>query len=114
MATDSAKSKSYEKARKSFDGLKMEERARFLLEATVSTLADGLEKVSSKLSSEIESVFEQCADEDDVDAESAQTKKKAAPKKKASARKKTSTRKKTTAKKKSAPRKRAGSDTSDS
>lgn len=93
MATASAKSKSYEKARKTFDSLDMEERARFLLESTVSIVADGLEKVSTKLTSEMESVFDQCRDEEDADMDAAPAAKKSAPKKKSAAKKKTSSKK---------------------
>ena len=80
MATSSTKSKSYDKARKSFDDLEMDQRAKFLFEATASTFAEGIEKVSSALSSELESIFESCQ-EQDADVEGTAKKKTTARKK---------------------------------
>ncbi len=74
MATASAKSKNtdYTKARESFDHLEIEQRARFLFEATVATIADGIERMSSVLTSEFDSVFKDC----DVDGKPKTAKKK--------------------------------------
>ena len=89
MATASAKSKNghYDKAKKSFDHLEIEQRAKFLVEATVATLVEGIDKFSSILTSELDHVFH---DVDDADAEPA----------KETSSKKSSTTKKTKAAKK--------------
>lgn len=47
----------YDRARQRFEDLEVEERARFLLEASVSTLAQGLEQAGRALSDSLDEVF---------------------------------------------------------
>lgn len=53
MATDER----YDDARRHFEELEVEERARFLLEASVSTLAQGLEQAGRVLSDGLDEIF---------------------------------------------------------
>lgn len=53
MATDDQ----YDQARRRFEELDVEKRARFLLEASVSTLADGLEQTGRVLAEGLEEVL---------------------------------------------------------
>lgn len=50
-------SEQYERARKEFDDLKVEDRAVFLLEATVSTIARGLEDAGRFLAEQLDNLF---------------------------------------------------------
>lgn len=55
MASDD----SYEQLRRAFDELDVEKRARFLIEASASTLAAGLEQVGHVLADGLEDVMRQ-------------------------------------------------------
>ncbi len=50
-------SEEYERARSAFDDLKLEDRAVFLIEATVSTIARGVDKVGRVLADELDRLF---------------------------------------------------------
>lgn len=84
-ATAKAKGTHYKKARESFDHLEIEQRARFLLEATLSTITEGIERVSSAVTSEFDSVFEDC----EVSGEPKKSTRKKASSKKSSKKKTT-------------------------
>lgn len=60
-------SEQYERARGAFDQLGIEDRAVFLIEAVVTTMADGVEKAGRALADELDWLFkkgkEQAADE---------------------------------------------------
>jgi hypothetical protein len=49
----------YDEARENFDGLDVEERARFLVEATASTLAHGLLRAGEALADGLEDTIRQ-------------------------------------------------------
>ena len=57
MTQQDAHSKQYRQAREAFDGLKIEDRAVFLLEATVSTVARGVEEAGRVLANELDRMF---------------------------------------------------------
>lgn len=57
MTQHNAHRKQYRQAREAFDGLKMEDRAVFLLEATFSTVARGVEEAGRALADELDQVF---------------------------------------------------------
>jgi len=48
---------SYDQTRRDFEELEVEEQARFLIEASASTLAEGLERVGRILADELEEVM---------------------------------------------------------
>lgn len=52
-------SEQYREARRRFDDLKMEDKAVFLLESTVSTLARGIEEFSRAVADSLEKTFEE-------------------------------------------------------
>lgn len=83
MAASTAKGAHYKKARESFDHLEIEERAKFLLEATFSTISAGIERVSSAVSSEFDSVFDECKVSGEPKAKNTGKKASGAKKKKA-------------------------------
>lgn len=47
----------YDRMRRDFEELEVEKQARFLIEASASTLADGLERVGHMLADELEDVM---------------------------------------------------------
>lgn len=49
----------YDQTRRDFEELEVEEQARFLIEASASTLAKGLERVGRMLADELEDVMHQ-------------------------------------------------------
>ncbi len=51
-------SEQYREARRQFDDMRLEDKAVFLLESTVSTLARGLEEVSKVVADSLEKTFE--------------------------------------------------------
>lgn len=55
--------KRYHQAREAFDDLKIEDRAVFLLEATVSTVARGVEEAGRALADEFDRFFRTCREE---------------------------------------------------
>ena len=57
MTQHDAHSKQYHQAREAFDDLKIEDRAVFLLEATVSTVARGVEEAGRILADELDRLF---------------------------------------------------------
>ncbi|MGI9174782.1 MAG: hypothetical protein ACR2GR_05645 [Rhodothermales bacterium] len=57
MTQQDAHSKQYRQAREAFDHLKIEDRAVFLLEATVSTVARGVEDAGRVLANELDRMF---------------------------------------------------------
>ena len=57
MTQQDAHSKQYRQAREAFDDLKIEDRAVFLLEATVSTVARGIEDAGRALANELDRMF---------------------------------------------------------
>jgi hypothetical protein len=102
----------YKRTREAFDGLKIEDKAIFLVEAAVATVARGVEQAGRVLAHELDAIFERLSDlgrppededleEDDVvvGAPVPPTETKAAPK--------TATPKKRAPKKTTAPRKRS-------
>jgi hypothetical protein len=50
---------SYERTRRDFDSLSLEEQASFLVDATASTLARGIETLGRELAREVERAFKQ-------------------------------------------------------
>ncbi|MDQ7039497.1 MAG: hypothetical protein Q9M35_00970 [Rhodothermus sp.] len=50
----------YEEVRKAFARLRLEEKARFLIEATAATLADGIEAAGTLLARGLERCLEVC------------------------------------------------------
>ena len=58
MTQQDAHSKQYRQAREAFDHLKIEDRAVFLLEATVSTVARGVEDAGRVLANELDRMFD--------------------------------------------------------
>lgn len=83
-----SRSKNYEKARSTFDGLGTEEKAAFLVESIIRTVTDGLREVSEQVADAFKQACEQ-AEQHARGEEAAEepeapkaAKKKAAPKKK--------------------------------
>ena len=58
MTQQDAHSKQYRQAREAFDHLKIEDRAVFLFEATVSTVARGVEDAGRVLANELDRMFD--------------------------------------------------------
>ncbi|MDA0873817.1 MAG: hypothetical protein O3C45_02030 [Bacteroidetes bacterium] len=84
-----SRSKNYEKARSTFDGLGTEEKAAFLVESIIRTVTDGLREVSEQVADAFKQACEQAEAHARGDGEDGQTgeapkdaKKEAAPKKK--------------------------------
>jgi hypothetical protein len=102
-SSDNSSHSSYGEARRAFDDLKVEEKARFMLEAVFSTVADGIDRVSEVISDSMDDAMRGCESEE-VEAEPKKASPKAATSRKRST-KKTGSRKKSAAKRK-------GSDTS--
>jgi hypothetical protein len=59
MTTDSSSSEQYDQTRRDFESMKLEEQATFLVEATVSTLARGIEEAGHALAEGLDDVFKQ-------------------------------------------------------
>jgi len=59
MTTDSSSSDQYDQTRRDFESMKLEEQATFLVEATVSTLARGIEEAGHALAEGLDDVFKQ-------------------------------------------------------
>lgn len=108
------RSTDYKRTREAFDDLKIEDKALFLVEAAVSTVARAVEHAGRVLAHELDAVFEKLSDlgrphqngeaeaEEEQDKEEEATATKAAPKKaapKKAAAKKTTTRKRSTSRK---------------
>ena len=80
-----SRSKNYEKARSTFDGLGTEEKAAFLVESIIRTVTDGLREVSEQVSDAFKQACEQAeahAKGEEAEEAPKAAKKKAAPKKK--------------------------------
>jgi hypothetical protein len=63
------KNESYERARSDFDRLRIEDKAVFLVEATVSTVARGIEELGRTLAREIDHLFQQLEEEEEEEVE---------------------------------------------
>lgn len=107
-----ARKEEYQRAFSAFDDLKLEEKAFFLVDAAMTTVARALESAGRALSRELDNLAQTVVEaEEAVEEEVADAAEAAAeatpppPKKKTTTRKKTTT-KKTTAKKKTSPRTR--------
>ena len=83
---------SYGDARRAFDDLKVEEKARFVLEAVLSTVVDGIDRVSQVISDGFDQAVSDCEPDEATDEAKKSTRKAGASKKRAA--RKTSTRKK--------------------
>ncbi len=59
MTAENASDARYEDARRRFEDLEVEEQTRFLIEATASTLAQGLKQAGAALADGIEDVVRQ-------------------------------------------------------
>ncbi len=59
MTTDSSSSEQYDQTRRDFESMRLEEQATFLVEATVSTLARGIEEAGHALAEGLDDVFKQ-------------------------------------------------------
>lgn len=59
MADDSSSRERYDKTRRDFESMNLEEQATFLVEATVSTLARGIEEAGHALADGLDDVFRQ-------------------------------------------------------
>jgi hypothetical protein len=81
-----ARSKNYEKARSTFDGLGTEEKAAFLVESIIRTVTDGLREVSEQVSDAFKQACEQA--EAHARGETAEPEAPKAEKKKAASKKK--------------------------
>ena len=72
----------YTKAREEFDGLKIEEKAIFLVESTFSMLAHGIEAVGNVFSEQVEKVYETVEEEVEEKAPPKTTQRKSTARKK--------------------------------
>lgn len=99
----------YERARKAFEDLSIEDRALFLVQETVGTVVRGIEEAGKALSREIDAAFRDIEHADDG-AEPEPTTRKTSTARQSTAKKtgakKTTTAKKTTAKKSTTAKKR--------
>ncbi|NBC19128.1 MAG: hypothetical protein GVY18_17635 [Bacteroidetes bacterium] len=59
MAEETSRKREYREAQSAFDRLRVDEKAIFLVEATLSTVARGIEEVGSALADELETLFQQ-------------------------------------------------------
>ena len=59
MSDDRHRKEQYERARSEFGNLRVEDQAVFLVEATVSTVARGIEAVGKAVASELDTLFHQ-------------------------------------------------------
>ncbi len=83
----------FDEAREAFDELRVEEKARFMVEAVFSTLTEGIDRLSDAISDGFEDIVEER--DDDSEGEAAAPKKKSAASKKRSSTKRKSARKST-------------------
>ena len=90
---------SYGDARRAFDDLKVEEKARFVLEAVFSTVADGIDRVSQVISDGFDQAVTDCEPDEASDEPKKSSRKTGTSRKRAA--KKTSTRKKSSSSRKS-------------
>jgi hypothetical protein len=79
MAEQTSRKREYREAQSAFDRLRVEEKAVFLIEATLSTVARGIEEVGHVLADELDTLFDEArtsrandaaADETEPDASS--------------------------------------------
>lgn len=59
MSTDSSSRDRYDQTRRDFDAMNLEKQATFLVEASVSMLARGIEEAGHALADGLDDVFEQ-------------------------------------------------------
>lgn len=57
------RSQQYERIRDDFEHLDAADKARFLIEATVTTMARGLEQAGRSLADELDEIFQRCTEE---------------------------------------------------
>lgn len=57
MTEQQARSTQYERARREFDSLQIEDKAIFLVESTVTTVARGIEEVGRVIADELDALF---------------------------------------------------------
>ena len=83
MTEQQTRSKQYERARSEFNNLKIEDKAVFLVESAVTTVARGIEEVGKMVADELDALFHEPPPEpEEPEAKKTRSKKRAtAPKK---------------------------------